>query len=215
MYPEHLNDISLFNRLCCIPFQDVWNMDETGLSTVQSKVGKVISLRGLKKVGSIMSQERGTLVTMALGVNASGAYIPPFFVYPRKNMRSYYMNQAPQGAMGVSNESGWMQQNEFYLLCGIPSSAPRQPRNGPPFCCWIIRLTFQSRRWIWAYEHDIVLLSFPPHCSHRMQPLDVSVFGPVKAYYNSQCAMWARNHTGRAFEIEHIPAIRIMLRWRK
>ena len=34
----------------------------------------------------------------------------------------------------------------------------------------------------YAKEHHIIILFFPPHCSHALQPLDRSVFGPVKAY---------------------------------
>ena len=33
-----------------------------------------------------------------------------------------------------------------------------------------------------AKQNHIVLLSYPPHCSHKLQPLDVSVFGPLKKY---------------------------------
>lgn len=33
-------------------------------------------------------------------------------------------------------------------------------------------------------EVGIVLLSFPPHCSHKLQPLDRSVYGPFKKYIN-------------------------------
>uniref|UniRef100_A0A3Q2VJV2 Uncharacterized protein n=1 Tax=Haplochromis burtoni TaxID=8153 RepID=A0A3Q2VJV2_HAPBU len=29
------------------------------------------------------------------------------------------------------------------------------------------------------------MLSFPPHCSHRLQPLDRSVYGPLKRHINS------------------------------
>lgn len=31
-----------------------------------------------------------------------------------------------------------------------------------------------------ARENRIHLICFPPHCTHIMQPLDVSVFGPIK-----------------------------------
>jgi len=53
------------------PYQaaNIWNMDETGFSTVPTKIGKVISVRGARKVGQISSQERGSVVTMALAVN--------------------------------------------------------------------------------------------------------------------------------------------------
>ncbi|KAJ8876487.1 hypothetical protein PR048_020932 [Dryococelus australis] len=32
-----------------------------------------------------------------------------------------------------------------------------------------------------AKDHGIILLTIPPHRSHRMEPLDISVFGPFKA----------------------------------
>jgi|SRR6218665_1261256 len=41
-----------------------------------------------------------------------------------------------------------------------------------------------------AKEHSIVMLIFPPHCSHKLQPLDRSVYGPLKRYYNAACDNW-------------------------
>lgn len=40
----------------------------------------------------------------------------------------------------------------------------------------------------------------PPHCSHRMQPLDVSVFGPFKTAANQLCADWVKMHPGRTMQ---------------
>ena len=37
---------------------DIWNVDETGASTVQ-KPNKVVALKGVKQVGSITSSEGG------------------------------------------------------------------------------------------------------------------------------------------------------------
>lgn len=33
---------------------------------------------------------------------------------------------------------------------------------------------------MFARENGIVLVTFPPHCTHRLQPLDVGVMGPFK-----------------------------------
>ena len=33
--------------------------------------------------------------------------------------------------------------------------------------------------------HGIVIVTFPPHCSHKLQPLNRSVFGPLKRYFNA------------------------------
>nr|XP_047122952.1 MFS-type transporter clz9-like [Hydra vulgaris] len=39
-------------------------------------------------------------------------------------------------------------------------------------------------------ENSQTMLSFPPHCSHKLQPLDWSVYWPLKRYYNAACDNW-------------------------
>ncbi len=51
------------------------------------------------------------------------------------------------------------------------------------------------------------MLSFPPHCSHRLQPLDRSVYGPLKRHINSTCDAWMRNNPGKTMSIYDIPGI--------
>lgn len=60
---------------------NIWNVDETGLTTVH-KPNRVISRRGVR-VGQITSAERGTLISMALAVNAAGERAPPYLIFPR------------------------------------------------------------------------------------------------------------------------------------
>ncbi|CAB3244562.1 unnamed protein product [Arctia plantaginis] len=43
---------------------------------------------------------------------------------------------------------------------------------------------------LYAKENNIMILTFHPHCSHRLQPLDVSVFGPFKARYRAGINDW-------------------------
>lgn len=51
------------------------------------------------------------------------------------------------------------------------------------------------------------MLSFPPHCSHKLQPLDVSVFGPFKKFLSSAQDAWMRNNPGKTMTIYDIPGI--------
>ena len=37
-----------------------------------------------------------------------------------------------------------------------------------------------------ARANEVVLLCLPPHCSHKMQPLDVSFMKPLSIYYNQE-----------------------------
>ncbi|XP_071582164.1 uncharacterized protein [Temnothorax nylanderi] len=83
----------------------IWNMDETGITTVQTP-NRVIGRRGVKQVGRVTSAERGTLVTLAMAVSATGHFLPLFFIFPRKNFKQHFLNGRPPGCTGVANSSG-------------------------------------------------------------------------------------------------------------
>lgn len=186
----------------------IWNMDETGFPTVATKTIKVLAAKGTKCVGQIASQERGTNVSMALAVSASGASIPPCFLFPRKNMRPTFLDNAIPGSIGFANESGYMKKPEFekYMEHFIKHS--NATMEAPTLLLLDNHSSHLSVNAIdMAVNHGITMLSFPPHCSHRLQPLDVSVFGPVKKFYVSQSDAWLKNNAGRVLEICHVPSI--------
>ncbi|KAJ8887300.1 hypothetical protein PR048_013515 [Dryococelus australis] len=55
--------------------------------------------------------------------------------------------------------------------------------------------------------NEITVMSFPPHISHWLQPLNVSVFGPLKNPYHSECSLFMRNNPYQKIEKEDIPRI--------
>ena len=56
-------------------------------------------------------------------------------------------------------------------------------------------------------QNGIILLSFPPHCSHKLQPLDRSVYGPLKKCYNTACNSWMKLNPGKKMSIHDIPSM--------
>ena len=38
----------------------------------------------------------------------------------------------------------------------------------------------------WCDQHRIIVAIYPPHSTHRLQPLDFSLFGPLYQAYSSQ-----------------------------
>ena len=53
----------------------IYNVDETGLTTVQGKPSKIIALRGKKQVGSLTSAERGQLCRFVCQLQASLSHL--------------------------------------------------------------------------------------------------------------------------------------------
>lgn len=55
-----------------------------------------------------------------------------------------------------------------------------------------------------AKENAITLLTFPPHCSHKLQPQDRSVCGQLKKFYSAACDSWMLQHPGKPMTIYDI-----------
>ncbi|CAK1592219.1 unnamed protein product [Parnassius mnemosyne] len=55
-----------------------------------------------------------------------------------------------------------------------------------------------------AKNNGIVMFTFPPHTSHKLQPLDRTVFGPLKKYYNKACNDWLLQHPGTPLTIYNV-----------
>ncbi len=57
----------------------------------------------------------------------------------------------------------------------------------------------------YAKDNGIVMLTIPPHCSHKVQPLDCTVFGPFKRYYSTAIKSWMVDNPGKPMTIYNIP----------
>jgi DDE superfamily endonuclease len=182
----------------------IYNCDETAVTTVQ-KPHKIIASKGAKQVAAVTSQERGQLVTACCMINAIGNSIPPFMVFPRVFFKAHMLHGAPPGSAGSAQPSGWMTTNNFieYLKHFIKYSSVSV--NKPAL---LILDNHESHISIEAIElckeSGAVLLTLPPHCSHRLQPLDVSVYGPLKRYYSNACTSWMHANPGIPMTIMNI-----------
>lgn len=93
----------------------LYNMDETGVTTVQTPK-KIVTEKGKKQVGSVTSAERGELVTVVCAVNATGNAVPPMFIFPRVCFKDSLLNGSPVGSIGHSTKSGWMNKDAFVIF---------------------------------------------------------------------------------------------------
>lgn len=93
---------------------NIYNVDETGITSVPNTVPKVISIKGKKQVGSIVSAERGETVTCVLCCNAAGYFVPPLMIFPRKKNNLEFVKNTPPDTKIICHPSGWMQTDIFY-----------------------------------------------------------------------------------------------------
>lgn len=186
---------------------DIWNVDETGVQTVQ-KPNKIVAEKGVRQVGKVTSAERGQTVTMVLAVSAIGNSVPPMFVFPRVFFKEHFINNGPPGCIGTSYPSGWITSDSFLKFIKHFLNHVRCTKDHP---CLLVLDNHESHLSIdvinFCKENGIIMLSFPPHTSHRLQPLDRSVYGPFKKYYFASVDDWMTNNPGKTVTIYDIPGI--------
>lgn len=188
---------------------DIYNSDETGCTTVQS-VGntKVIACKNVKQVGKMTSGERGTLVTMLATINAAGNSVPPFMVFPRVHFKEAMLHGAPPGTVGAAHQSGWMTSENFLSFMHHFIVSTKCSKERPVLLILDNHESHLSIETIdVAKNNGVIMLTLPPHCSHKMQPLDRSVYGPFKTYYNQECNIFMVNHPSQAITIHNIAEI--------
>ena len=158
----------------------IYNVDETGITTVQGVPSKVIDLRGKMQVGSLTSAERGTMSTVTVCINALDNYIP------RVRMKDHLKMGAPPGSLWALHHSGWM-QTDLFVMWFQHFIKHCKPCNEDPVIVLDCHATQSKNLKVndLARDSGVVILCLPPHCSHQV--LDVSFMKPLSTFYTESC----------------------------
>ncbi|KAK9739712.1 DDE superfamily endonuclease [Popillia japonica] len=179
------------------PSDRVFNVDETELTVVQTKIPHVIGLKGKRQVGAITSAERGSLVTVICCMSAGGTFVPPMMIFPRKNMTDTLMRGAPPASLGRCHRSGWIQTDLFTEWFQHFLQTTRPSEESPVLLILDEHNTDTRNPQIidLARKNHVTIVSIPPHTSHKTQPLDKTFMGPLKTYYSEFVRQFLRHNT--------------------
>lgn len=172
----------------------IYNVDETGITTVH-KPSRVLAPKGRKQVGSISSGERGQTTTVVCCMSAAGQYVPPMFVFKRMRMKEGLSKNGPVGSIYHCSKSGWMTEELFpeWLkhFRNFVKATPDDP-------VMLVLDNHTSHSTLQSYNYcranGIIMVSLPPHTSHKVQPLDVTFFAGLKSAYNHECDQFMKSH---------------------
>jgi hypothetical protein len=182
----------------------IYNVDESGITTVQNP-GKVVAKRGCKQVGRVVSAEKGVTTTVVCAMNAAGNFVPPMMIFKRKLMCDRLMKGTPAGAIGVASENGWIDRDIFVKYLGHFAKQVNPSATNKILIVLDGHVSHKSLEAIdFARQHNITLITLPPHTSHKMQPLDVTFFGPLKTNYNHELNKWMVNNPGKRVAVYDI-----------
>ena len=193
-YFSLLKDVLDTNNLLGNP-QQIYNVDESGIP-LNFKTPNVVARKGAKKVRYRHAGKKGQ-ITIVGCVNAAGQAIPPLVVFDAKKLNHTWTSGEFPGTQYGLSDSGWMTTglfeswlNEHFLRHAVSSrpllllldghSTHYQPE--------VIRL---------ARENEVIMLCLPQHSTHEAQPLDVGVFGPLKAHWTNVCHEYFQSNPGK------------------
>lgn len=171
----------------------IFNVDETGISNVHNP-GRIVAKKGQKQVGAVTSGERGQTTTVVCALSASGQYIPPLFIFKRKRMKDGLDKNGPVGAIYKCSESGWITEELFCNWLEHFQKHVNATKEQPVLLVLDNHSTHSSlNSYNFCRDSGIHIVSLPPHTSHRLQPLDITFFGPLKAAYHQECDRFIKN----------------------
>lgn len=166
-------------------------MDESGVNTVPKKFQKWFLLK--KLVGKIVSA-----ITLVCAMSATENFVPPDFIFARKRMKRYLLNNAPEGSIGMVSDAGFVNTDLYidYLHHFKDNIQPTKDNS-----VLLILDNHNSHISLAAIhfcrDNGIQMLTLPPHSSHKMQPLDHSFFSPLKNKFVYECDKRLSHHPGR------------------
>lgn len=124
-------------------------------------------------------------------------------------MKIELMNGAPPGSIWACNSSGWMNIDVFtqWFNHFLSHTKPSEADLILLFFDGHLSHTKNLEVILKARENQVTILCLPPHCTHRLQPLDVSVMYPLNTFHDQSLEKWMNNNHGRTVSVFQIAKI--------
>lgn len=180
-----------------IPPERIYNVDETSFCLDPTRI-KVVGEKGVA-AHRITAGPGKENFSVLLGGNAVGDKLPPMIIFKGKNVWDSWTAKSSEEFPGISyaaSHNGWMEttifQNYFrnVFLKVIPETRPVVLIYDGHSSHTSLKLVED------ALENQVIILKLPSHTSHLLQPMDLTVFKPLKMSYDKAVIAWQRKHYG-------------------
>ena len=183
------------NNLMKNPSQ-IYNVDETGMP-LDHHPPKVVAVKGQKKVRSRTSGNKSQVTVIAC-VSATGHVLPPFVIFDAKQLNMEWTKGEVTGTRYGLSSTGWVDTELFkdWLVTHFLTNAV----GGRPLMLVLDGHSthYQPELIKYARQHDVILFCLPPHTTHESQPLDASVFKPLKLHWHEACHAFVEKNPGKS-----------------
>ncbi|XP_065085084.1 jerky protein homolog-like [Ochlerotatus camptorhynchus] len=180
-----------------LPPDRIYNMDETSFCLDPSRV-LVVGEKG-KAAHRVTAGPGRENYSVLMGANAAGDKLPPLIIFKAKNVWDSWLADKKIEYPGMSyaaTPNGWMDTETFtnYFRSTFLKSIPK---TRPVVLIYDGHSSHTSLELVeQALQENVVILKLPPHTSHLLQPMDLSVFKPLKQKYDDAIVKWQRKNYG-------------------
>ena len=188
--------------------ENVYNMDETGVLLGQSATLKIL-LQRQKPQRSRGTGRKRILVTAVECVSATGEFLSPLIIWPASTHRSAWHTHATPGWHFAHSKNGYTDKHiSLAWMTNVFDPQTRERANSKPRL--LINDGFATHETDelleFCFTNNIIPCRLPSHSSHKLQPLDVGLFSPLKTAYREQVDELYRGGSG-AVGKEHFPLL--------
>jgi hypothetical protein len=177
----------------------IYNVDKTGFSIGSSRKS-VVLLDQLDKRREKKQPGRQEWITSLECVNAAGVTLPPCLIFKGKNLNSGWIpNETLADWKFITSKKGWTSDLIWFeWLKTHFQPFVSQTSNSRHLLIIDGHSFYVTARFIaYCITSNIDLFLLPPHLSHKTQPLNLSIFGPLKTALNFEVDRIFRRSTMR------------------
>ncbi|KAJ8950062.1 hypothetical protein NQ314_008068 [Rhamnusium bicolor] len=146
--------------------------------------------------------------------NAAGMLVPPMVMFNYERIPAHISNPMPQGWGIRKSESGWMTGQSFYEFVANIFHPWIANNVKVPVALFVdghsSHLTMELSNF--CVENQIELIAVYPNATHILQPLDVSVFHPLKNRWKKGIQKFKMDNEGRKLKRENFgPLLKVVM----
>lgn len=168
--------------------ENIYNMDETGV--MLSMLGSVKVLLGKDDPRDYRGiNVKRIMVTAIEYISADGRSLLLMIIWPATTHRANWSTYPTPGWHYAYSENGFNDSKinlEWIKRVFDPQTKAQANHNPRILICDGFRMHETLEVMEHCFENNIILYRLPSHTSHKLQPCDVGVFGPLKAAYRDQ-----------------------------
>ncbi|KAJ4439773.1 hypothetical protein ANN_07901 [Periplaneta americana] len=159
--------------------ENIYKIDEKECRLTLHHTQEVFATKETKRL-HLIAPEHGENVTIVTCCNVVGQAIPPMIVFKGKRRRPEWGDDMLPGTAVKMTEKGSMTCQVF--IKWLAHFAKFKTVGKSLFIFDGAKSHLDANIVDIADEHDIILFCLPSNCTHELQPLDKTVFGPFEKY---------------------------------